>query len=153
MSTSQPMTLYEVLDLLAQNYDKIDFLWNFFVGVHLAVLGGLIVMTNKVQLFEKLLAAIGYCAFNWVNYNALVDSYGYHLVLLDEVHRIGLSQHDVGRLVIDYLNDFNLRARIGFLHFSHLAAGAVVVTAIAFANRFVASSRSAQPKPGEQNSA
>lgn len=132
------MSLYEMLDLLAQNSDKIDVLWNFFVGVHLAVLGGLIVMPTRVQLFEKLLAIVAYCAFNYVNYNALVDTYAYHLAILDEVGKVSLAKETLGQGVVNYLHQFDLRNRIGFLHYSHLAAGSVVVMAMAFANRFVA---------------
>ena len=137
MGSQTSMSLYEVLDLLAQNSDKIDVLWNFFVGVHLAVLGGLIVMPTRVQWFEKLLAIVGYCAFNYLNHNALVDTYSYHLALLDEIRHMSVSASDVGHIVTNHLNQFDLRDRIVFLHYTHVAATAVVVGAITFANRFV----------------
>ena len=138
MSGTSSMSLYEVLDLLAQNSDRIDTLWNMFIGVHLAVLGGLIVLPMRVHWFEKVLAICGYAAFAFINRNGVVDTYNYHFALLDEVNRLSPDAQETGRIVVDYLHRFDLRSKLWYLTYVHPAAAVVVVGAITFANRFVA---------------
>ncbi len=138
------MTLYETLDLVAENHARIDVLWNFFIWIHLAVIGGLMLLPRRVSLIERLIVIAAYAAFAYVNRGALLDAYAYQDVLLAEVTRLKLPPGDTGRLVIEHLAQFVLRQRIIWLPYAHPVAAAIVTIGILAANRFSVS-RSAKP--------
>ncbi len=106
------MSLYELLDLTASNSAKIDNLWNFFIWIHLAVLGALLLIPRRVTLVERFIVLLAYGAFAYVNRNALVDTYAYQDVLLAEVARFKLAADAAGSGILDYLGNFHLRERI-----------------------------------------
>lgn len=128
------MSLYELLDLLASNYEKIDTLWQFFIWIHLAVLGALFLMPRRVSLPERIIAFLAYAAFNYVNRNALIDSYAYHEVLLEEIARFKAGTEETGGLIVQQLAGFPLTERIAFLEWSHYVAAGVVAFAMLLAN-------------------
>lgn len=129
------MTLYELLNLLANNSDKIDVLWNFFIWIHLAVLGGLVLSNRPLTLLERLIAIVAYAAFSFVNYHALQDTYDYHAVLLAEIAGLKVDAATLGAQTVAYLRDWNMAGRIALImQYGHLAAGAVVTIALLSAN-------------------
>jgi hypothetical protein len=128
------MSLYELLDLLASNYQKIDTLWEFFISIHLAVLGALFLMPRRVSMPERLVAFLAYAAFSYVNRSALVDTYDYHAVLLKEIARFKAAPPDTGGLLVQQIAGFNLQAKTQFLAWSHYLAAAFVAFAMLFAN-------------------
>jgi hypothetical protein len=140
------MSLYELLDLMASNSAKIDVLWNFFIWIHLAVLGGLLLVPRRVTLVERLIVLLAYGAFAYVNRNALIDSYAYQDVLSSEISRISVAAGAAGAGIVDYLTRFNLRERISWLTYVHPAAAIIVALAILGANRFLPQRRPAAPE-------
>jgi hypothetical protein len=137
------MSLYELLDLMASNSAKVDNLWNFFIWIHLAVLGGLLLIPRRVTLVERLVVLLAYGAFAYVNRNALVDTYAYQEVLLAEVARLELATDAAGSGISDYLVNFRLRERIAWFDYAHPAAAVIVAMAILSANRFLPQRRQA----------
>lgn len=131
------MSLYELLDLTATNYAKIDVLWNFFIWIHLAVLGGLLLIPRRVTLVERFVVLLAYGAFAYVNRSALVDSYAYQDVLLAEIGRFKIAADAAGVDLVNYLANFHLRERIIWFDYAHPAAAAIVAMAILSANRFL----------------
>jgi hypothetical protein len=128
------MSIYELLDVLASNYQKIDGLWNFFITIHLTILGALFLMPRRVSMPERGVVLIAYAAFSYVNRSALVDAYDYQRVVLAEIGRLKATPADTGGLIIQQLASFHLDEKIVFLAWSHYVAGAVVVIAVLFAN-------------------
>jgi hypothetical protein len=128
------MSIYELLDVLASNYQKIDGLWNFFITIHLAILGALFLMPRRVSLPERGVALLAYGAFSFVNRAALVDTYDYHRVVLDEIARLKVPPDQTGGLLVQQLAHFHLMDRIAFLAWSHYVAAVVVAFAFFFAN-------------------
>ena len=54
---------------------QIDFLWQFFVSVHIAIFALLFLYDHAVESLStvaKALAGAGIAAFEWINGNALV---------------------------------------------------------------------------------
>jgi hypothetical protein len=128
------MSVYELLDVLASNYAKIDGLWNFFITIHLAILGALFLMPRRVSLPERGVALLAYAAFSFVNRSALIDSYDYQRTVLNEIARLKVAPDQTGGLLVQQLANFHLEEKIGFLAWSHYVAGAVVIFAFLFAN-------------------
>lgn len=131
------MSLYELLDLTASNSAKIDNLWNFFIWIHLAVLGALLLIPRRVTLVERFVVLLAYGAFAYVNRNALVDTYAYQDALLAEVARVKLAADAAGSGILDYLGNFHLREQISWFDYAHPVAAAIVAMAILSANRFL----------------
>lgn len=128
------MSLYELLDLMASNYQKIDTLWQFFIWIHLAILGALFLMPRRVSMPERVVAFLAYAAFTFFNHSALVDTYDYHTVLLQEIARFKATPADTGGLLVHQVANFRLQDRIAFLGWSHYVAGGFVAFAMLFAN-------------------
>ena len=139
------MSEYELLDLLASNYQKIDGLWNFFISIHLAILGALFLMPRRVSTPERLVAFGAYAAFMYVNRSAMLDSYDYHLALSKEAARLAVTPAQTGGLLVQQIAHFDLASKIAFVPYAHFAAGAVVAFAVLFAN-----SLARRPDPGTE---
>jgi hypothetical protein len=128
------MSPYELLDLLASNDEKINTLWQFFIWIHLAILGALFLMPRRVSMPERLIAFLAYAAFSYVNRSALVDTYDYHTVLLQEIARLKIAPAETGGLLVQQIAGFDLQTKIAFLAWSHYVAAGVVAFAMLFAN-------------------
>jgi hypothetical protein len=124
------MTLYEILDLAASNYQKIDTLWNFFIWIHLAIIGGIVLLQHRIGVLERIIATGGYLAFAYLNFHAVQDAYAYQLVLLDQAEAIGGTAK-----ITAYLRSFDLAERIKYIPYVHPTAAFFTVLAITFINR------------------
>ncbi len=75
MAVLQETTLVDaVMDARAQ----IDFLWQFFVSVHIAIFALLFINGDAVErlnLPARLLSLVGIAGFEWINGNALSNAY------------------------------------------------------------------------------
>ncbi len=63
---------------------QIDFLWQFFVSVHIAIFALLLLYDHAVESLNalaKVFAVLGIAAFEWINGNALSGAY----VMLDSI--------------------------------------------------------------------
>ena len=75
---------------------QVDFLWQFFVTVHIALFALLFIYDHAVEglnAIAKFFAVIGVAAFEWINGNALINAY----LLLDamqEQYRWSFGQID-----------------------------------------------------------
>ena len=127
------MSLYEYLDILAQGYERIDFLWNIFIAVHLAIVGGIILINRRIGILERAIAIIGYLSFLFVNYRSVVDGYAYQSILLDEIAKLGTPGR-AGTDLLTYLANYDLPGRIAFLDYAYIAAAVLTTLAILAAN-------------------
>ncbi len=70
----EPALLEAIMDARGQ----IDFLWQFFVTVHIAVFALLLIYDQAVEglsVVARLFAVAGVAAFEWINGNALSNAY------------------------------------------------------------------------------
>jgi len=86
------MTLAEIHEILAYNRALIAETWNFFVTVHLALIG-LVFLAHraKSQLFLLILLVPAYASFMYINYRAQIDNYKYTKKILEYAEHIELS--------------------------------------------------------------
>lgn len=127
------MELYELLDLTASGYDRIDVLWNFFVWIHMAVIGAMIIVTRYVNLVERGIAISTYLVFMYMNYVGLADAYAYQMSLLQELSAYELSSGS-GEFVIDHMRQTNLEGRLAYFDYIHAAAALLVTLALSCIN-------------------
>ena len=124
----QGLTLYELLDVMASAHDRINTLWNFFVTIHLAILGALIVLRREVGWMAKFVVLFAYCGFSWVNYNAVIDAYGFLLSVSGDIAAFGLREGQPGYEIYFHLLQVDMEERINLVPYIHpLAAGIVVL--------------------------
>lgn len=132
-----------IMDARAQ----IDFLWQFFVTVHIAIFALLLVYDHAVEGLNwvaRAFAAFGIAAFEWINGNALAGAY----TLLDamlEQYRWGFGQAE--RFHPSFYETFVLSSyanRPGMVLMTH--SSALIVVLLAFASRrFIQSARGGPP--------
>lgn len=83
------MTLAEIHMILVENRDLIAQTWNFFVTVHLALLG--LVFLAEREGTAKVIRALlvpAYLAFMYINYRAQLDNYAYTTKILELAQNI-----------------------------------------------------------------
>jgi hypothetical protein len=145
MAPLQESTLVEaIMDARGQ----VDFLWQFFVTVHIAIFALLFIYDHAVEglnIVAKFFAVLGVAAFEWINGNALVNTY----LLLDsmlEQYRWSFGQVD--RFHPAFYEHFVLASyatRPTMVLMTH--SSALVVVLLAFISR-----RFIQSRPSRANS-
>ncbi|MEQ1719033.1 MAG: hypothetical protein ABL907_24115 [Hyphomicrobium sp.] len=123
---------------------QVDFLWQFFVTVHIAIFALLLIYDQAVEGLNaaaRIFSAAGIAAFEWINGNALASTYQ----LLDsmlEQYRMSFGQAD--RFHSTFYEHFVLasyKTRPSMVIMTHSAA--LLVVLLAFASRRFIQSRDA----------
>ncbi len=121
--------------------EQIDFLWQFFVTVHIAIFALLFIYDHAIagmNWIARIFSVGGIAAFEWINGNALANAY----FLLDSMHeqyRWAFGQ--VERFHPAFYEHFvlaNYATRPEMVVFTHSAALAVVLLAFV-SRRFIQS--------------
>lgn len=125
---------------------QIDFLWQFFVTVHIAIFALLFIYDHAVEglnWLARLLAVAGIAAFEWINGNALSNAYLLLDAMLDQ-YRWSFGQ--VERFHPGFYEHFVLasfKSRPGMVLMTHSTAFIVVLLAFA-SRRFIQSRQRAE---------
>lgn len=125
----EPALIEAILDTRQQ----VDFLWQFFVTVQIAIFALLFIYDRAVEsmnVVAKLMAVAGIALFSWINGNALVNTY----VLLDSM----ITQYAVwygkpGRFEPGFLEHFvkaNYAGRPQMVLVTHTMSFVVVLLAL-----------------------
>jgi len=86
------MTAAELHVLFVANRALIAETWNFFVTVHMGVIGLMFLARgNAVPFFARLLVLPGYAAFMYINYRAQIDNYDYTARILEALRMIDVE--------------------------------------------------------------
>lgn len=67
-----------LIEAIMSTRSQIDFLWQFFVTVHIAVFALLFIYDDAVEsmnVLARALSVLGIAAFNWINGKALSNAY------------------------------------------------------------------------------
>lgn len=101
------MTAYEVIDLLHSIANRVDVQWGLFITIHMALFGGLIYIDRRIKFREKILAAILYSGFAYLNYEVVLAQFEQLLAAYLQVAELAteprykdniLVQHFAGRV-------------------------------------------------------
>lgn len=130
------MTEDSLIQAIMEVRGQVDFLWQFFVTVHIAIFALLLIYDHAVESLNWMARAFAVCgiaAFEWINGNALAGAY----MLLDALHdqyRWAFGQAD--RFHPALYETFvlaNYRSRPGMVLITHSAA--LLIVLLAFASR------------------
>ena len=138
-----PLNEGTLIDAIMTARGQIDFLWQFFVTVHIAIFALLFIYDHAVEGLNwagRIFSVAGIAAFEWINGNALGNAYK----LLDSMHeQYRWSFGQVDRFHPAMYENFVLSSyatRPAMVIMTHTCALAVVM--LAFASRqFIQSSR------------
>jgi hypothetical protein len=138
-----PLNEPSLVDAIMSARGQIDFLWQFFVSVHIAIFALLFIYDHAVEGLNwigKVFSVAGIAAFEWINGNALANAY----LLLDSMHeqyRWAFGQ--VERFHPAFYDHFvlaNYTTRPEMVMFTH--SGALAVVLLAFVSRRFIQTRS-----------
>jgi hypothetical protein len=146
METLEPLTLRDIADLLFAARSRVDFYWNFYVIVVIAVIGWLVARKKKsrpMTLPVKLLVTVGFLIAATMNFVGLYGAYTLAEALRTDLLRLAATTPLTDtRLVLEQHSYLAHRAAALW---AHLSIGAVILFAIWFGRFF---ERAAQPQGG-----
>lgn len=142
---SEEALIQAIMDVRSQ----VDFLWQFFVSVHIAIFALLLLYDHAVETLSaiaKALTVAGIAAFEWINGNALVTAY----TLLDSMHeQYRLTYGQANRFHYTFYEHFVLatfQSRPSVVLVTHSTA--LVIVLLAFASRrFIQNQPAKQQRP------
>lgn len=84
-----PIDEVTLVSAIIETRQQIDFLWQFFVSVQLAVFALLLIYDEAVEnlnIIARVFALAGIGLFNWINGNALKGTYRLLDAMIDQYH-------------------------------------------------------------------
>ena len=130
METGVDITIKEVADLLFAARGRIDFYWNFYVVVVIAVIGWLVSLKKTLTLSMKVLVSVAYLIAASMNYLGLYSSYAFAEALRTDLLRmITTASLTDTRLMLEQHS--YLAQRLGAF-WIHLVVGATILLVIWF---------------------
>ena len=131
METGVDITIKEVADLLFAARERVDFYWNFYVVVVIAVIGWLVSLKKRLTLSMKVLVSVAYLIAAAMNYLGLYNSYTFAEALRTDLLRmIDTASLTDTRLILEQHS--YLAQRLGAF-WTHLAVGATILLVVWFA--------------------
>ncbi|MGF1456422.1 MAG: hypothetical protein ACFB6R_13735 [Alphaproteobacteria bacterium] len=129
------MDLYELLDLVASQWNKIDSVWNFFLWIHLTILGALMIVDRHVSVVERTIAMLIYIGFLVINYQGMVAAYGYFEALILQVREYPNPEN--ADYVLTFLTRMPARLSPTLINAIYLLGVVLTGAALVLVNRFV----------------
>lgn len=137
-----------LISAIMETRQQIDFLWQFFVSVHIAIFALLLLYDHAVEGLNTLARAFcvaGIAAFEWINGNALAGAY----LMLDSIleqYRFAYGQAD--RFHYAFYENFvlaNYYSRPAMVLVTHSTA--LVIVLLAFISRRFIQARQSRRAP------
>jgi hypothetical protein len=137
METLEPLTLRDIADLLFAARERIDFYWNFYVIVVIAIIGWLVARKKKSRPMTfpvKILVTVGFVIAATMNFVGLYGAYTLAEALRTDLLRLAATTALTDtRLVLEQHSYLAHRAAALW---AHLSVGAVILFAIWFGRFF-----------------
>src|SRR5574341_1131172 len=131
METGADMTIKDVADLLFAVRERIDFYWNFYVVVVIAVIGWLVSRKKTLTLSMKVLVSVAYLIAAAINFLGLYSSYTFAEALRTDLLRMAATTPLTDtRLILEQHSYLAQRLTAFWIH---LAVGATILLAVWFA--------------------
>ena len=132
METGVDITIKEVADLLFAARGRIDFYWNFYVVVVIAVIGWLVSVKKTLTRSMKVLVSVAYLIAAIMNYLGLYGSYAFAEALRADLLRMVAAAPSLTgtRLMLEQHSYLTQRLTAFWIH---LIVGATILVVIWFA--------------------
>ena len=145
-----PLTLRDVADLLFAARARIDFYWNFYIIVVIAVIGWMVTVKKTLTVAIKLLVTIAFSIAAATNLVGLYSSYSVAEALRVDLLRIGADSPLLNtRLLLEQHSYASHRAVAVAVH---LVIGAAILLTVWFGRLIPAELTSAEPGREEKES-
>ncbi len=129
------MTIYELLDVAASQWSKIDSVWNFFLWIHLTILGALMIVDRHVSIPERGIALLIYAGFLFVNYQGMTTAYDYFEVIILQIRDFPNPEN--ADYIQAYLSQMPAKLPTVLINAIYLLGMTLTAVALALVNRFV----------------
>jgi len=127
----QAMTIKDIADLLFAARERIDFYWNFYVVVVIAVIGWLVSFKKTLTLSMKLLVSVAYLIAAVMNFLGLYSSYTFAEALRSDLLRMAATTPLTGTTLFLEQHSYLPQRLAAF--WIHLAVGATILLVVWFA--------------------
>ena len=130
METEAVITVKDVAELLFAARERIDFYWNFYVVVVIAVIGWLVSLKKRLTVSMKVLVSVAYLIAATMNLLGLYSSYTFAEALRTDLLRMtATTPLTETRLLLEQYSYLQQRlAALGI----HLAVGATILFVVWF---------------------
>jgi hypothetical protein len=134
MESGATITIKDVADLLFAARERIDFYWNFYVVVVIAVIGWLVSLKKTLTLPMKVLVSVAYLIAAVMNLLGLYSSYTFAEALRTDLLRMAAtSPLSDTRLLLEQHSYLQQRLAAFWIH---LVVGATILLVVWFARFF-----------------
>jgi hypothetical protein len=144
MEPGGAITFKDVADLLFAARERIDFYWNFYVVVVIAVIGWLLSLKKPLTLSMKVLVSVAFLVAAAMNLLALYSSYTFAEALRTDLLRMAATTPLTDTRLILEQHSYLTQRLVAF--WIHLPVGATILLVVWFA-RFSESGAAAAKAP------
>ncbi|MCK6624626.1 MAG: hypothetical protein L6R45_05560 [Anaerolineae bacterium] len=131
METGADITIKEVADLLFAARERIDFYWNFYVVVVIAVIGWLVSVNKTLTRSRKVLVSVAYLIAASMNFLGLYGSYTFAEALRTDLLRMAATSPLTDtRLILEQYSYLSQQLAAFWIH---LVVGATILLVVWFA--------------------
>ena len=144
-----PLTVRDVADLLFAARTRIDFYWNFYIVIVIAVLGWMITVKKALTVSIKALVTIAFVIAAATNLVGLYSSYSLAEALRVDLLRIGGESPLTNTRLL--LEQHSYAAHRAVAVAVHLVIGAAILATVWYGRLIPSELNPAEPGLGERN--
>ena len=122
--TGGELQLADLGALLIEAHDRVDAIWNFLIGVHIALITGLLVARDGLGIVSRVLILALYGAFMWPNRGGLRIAYEHLFDIMDAIKMVGAEPGSVEYTAMQSIIENDKRGKLWYLDYAHPVAGA-----------------------------
>ena len=153
MEAGMDITIKEIVDLLLTARERIDFYWNFYVVVVIAVIGWLVSLKKTLTLSMKALVSVAYVIAAVMNYLGLYSSYTFAEALRTDLLRMAATTPLTDtRLILEQYSYLTQRVTAFWIHVGVGATILLVIWFARFAEPEAAAAKAATSNPEAESS-
>lgn len=105
------MSYYELMQLAILCGQEIDTSWNFFISIHMAIFGAILISNNLklISMQQKFILYLSYLLFTVINVRSKINSYTLYSSIFHDLNTIN---NQIGEGVKNYIVNSNFDDRI-----------------------------------------
>ena len=127
------MSIKEIIDLLFAARERIDFYWNFYVVVVVAVVGWIVTRKERLTRWTRILVSVAYVIASAANLVGLYGSYSFAEALRHDLLRLTAGSPLTSTRAV--LVEHSYASQRFWAFVVHLVVGAALLLAVWLAHR------------------